>query len=74
MRGVGVSSNWRLVVDYLTRSGEEFPAEGVPFSAVLTIADAERERPIFNELRQSLQAVGVQTADIRTAARIVPRV
>lgn len=74
MRGVGASSNWRLVVDYLTRSGEELPPEGVPFSAVLTIADPDRERPIFNELRQSLQAVGVQTADIRTAARIVPRV
>jgi len=73
-RGVGNSSNWRLFVDYLTRAGEEMPEEGVPFTAILTISDPAAERPVFNDLRQSLQAIGTRIADIRTAARITPRV
>jgi hypothetical protein len=59
---------------YLTRASEEMPTEGVPFTAILTIWDPERIRPVFNDLRQTLTALGVQIADIRTAARITPRV
>ena len=33
--GVGKSSNWRMFLSYLTRAGEEMPAEGVPFTALL---------------------------------------
>jgi len=73
-RGVGQSSNWRLFVDYLTRAGEEMPDEGVPFTAILTISDPAAEQPVFTDLRQSLQAIGTRIADIRTAARITPRV
>jgi hypothetical protein len=73
-RGVGASSNWRLFVDYLTRSGEVMPDEGVPFTAIVTISDPDAEQPVFNDMRQSLQALGTQIADIRTAARITPRV
>ncbi len=73
-RGVGFSSNWRLAVNYLTRAGEQMPADGVPFTAILTISDLDGERPIFNDMRQTLNALGVRTADIRTAARITPRV
>ena len=47
---------------------------GVPFTAILTISDPEAEKPVFNDMRQSLQAIGTQIADIRTAARITPRV
>ena len=73
-RGVGPSSNWRLFVDYLTRAGEPMPEEGVPFTAIVTISDPEAQRPIFNDMRQGLQALGILIADIRTAARITPRV
>jgi hypothetical protein len=73
-RGVGASSNWRLSIEYLTRAGEIMPMEGVPFSAILTIADLEGAQPVFNDVRQSLQAMGVQISDIRTAARITSRV
>ena len=73
-RGVGESSNWRLSVNYLTRAGEEMPEDGVPFTAILTISDLEGIQPVFNDLRQTLTALGVQIADIRTAARITPRV
>lgn len=73
-QGVGPSSNWRLFVDYLTRAGEVMPDEGVPFTAIVTISDPHGEQPVFNDLRQNLQALGTQIADIRTAARITPRV
>ncbi|MCB9957972.1 MAG: S8 family peptidase [Rhodospirillaceae bacterium] len=73
-RGVGKSPNWRLTVGYLTRVGEEMREEGVPFTAILTIADLEGTRPVFNDLRQSLLASNIQIADIRTAARVMPRV
>lgn len=73
-QGVGPSSNWRLFVDYLTRAGEVMPEEGVPFTAIVTISDPLSEQPVFNDMRQNLQALGTQIADIRTAARITPRV
>ena len=72
-KGVGKSSNWRLYVEYLTRANEEMPERGVPFSAILTISDPDRTKPVFNDLRQSLLSLGVRMADIRTAARITPR-
>jgi hypothetical protein len=73
-KGVGRSSRWRLAVSYLTRSGEAMPENGVPFTAILTIADPAGEKPVFNEMRQALQAQGVVTADIQTAARVTSRV
>lgn len=73
-QGVGQSSNWRLFVEYLTRAGEAMPEGGVPFTAIVTISDPEADKPVFNDMRQNLQALGTQIADIRTAARITPRV
>jgi subtilisin family serine protease len=73
-QGVGPSSNWRLYVEYLTRAGEVMPEAGVPFTAIVTISDPEGEMPVFNDMRQNLQALGAQISDIRTAARITPRV
>jgi hypothetical protein len=73
-KGVGKSSRWRLNVGYLTRADEPMPEKGVPFTAILTIADIDGERPVFNEVRQSLVTQGVQTADIQIAARVTIRV
>jgi len=73
-KGVGRSSNWRLAVEYLTRSGEEIPEEGIPFTAILTISDPSGALPVFNDMRQTLTAQGVQIADIQTAARVTSRV
>jgi hypothetical protein len=73
-QGVGPSSNWRLFVDYLTRAGEVMPDGGVPFTAILTISDPRGDAPVFNDMRQNLQALGATIADIRTAARITSRV
>lgn len=73
-RGVGPSTDWSLDVEYLTRDGEKIPQNGVPFTAILTIFDPNNEEPVFNDMRQTLQSIGVQTVDIKTAARIVSRV
>jgi hypothetical protein len=73
-KGVGKSSNWRLFVDYLTRAGEGMPVDGVPFTVLLTISDPKGEQPVFNDMRQVLNALGVRIEDIRTAARVTARV
>ena len=74
MRGLGKSSNWRMFVSYLARSGETIPDDGVPFTAILTISDPGGTEPIFNEMRAQLARSGVRIEDIRTAARIATRV
>lgn len=72
-RGIGKSSEWRLVVEPLLRDGAEFPPAGVPFCAILTIFDPEGEAAIFDEMRLWLTANSVKCDDIRTAARIRAR-
>jgi hypothetical protein len=73
-RGIGKSSTWRLFINYLTRASEDMPANGVPFTAILTIWDPKGQQPVFNDMRLSLNALGVRIEDIRTAARIITRV
>lgn len=73
-RGVGKSSTWRLFVEYLTRANEAMPSNGVPFTAVLTIADPDGKAPVFNDMRKSLTALGARIEDIRTAARVATRI
>ena len=74
MRGLGKSSNWRMFVSYLTRSGETIPDDGVLFTAILTISDPGGTEPVFNEMRAQLTRSGVRIEDIRTPARIATRV
>lgn len=69
---IGHSSQWRLVIDPLARSGVVVPEEGVPFCVVLSIADTSESEPIFNQMRLQLQNSGANIFDIRTALR--PRV
>jgi hypothetical protein len=73
-QGRGASTNWRLLISYLSRSdNSEMPRGGVPFTALLTIADLKKEEPVFNIMRAQLSQ-NVQLADIRTAARVTTRV
>ncbi|MBL3547263.1 S8 family peptidase [Chryseobacterium sp. KMC2] len=73
-RGVGPTTEWKLDVEYLARDGVTIPREGVPFTAILTISDPTKQKPVFNDMRQMLQSLGVRAVDIKTAARVVPRV
>jgi len=68
-RAVGKSSQWRLVIDPLARSEFAIPEGGIPFSAILTIADQDKEAPIFNQMRLQLQSDGATVSDIRSALR-----
>lgn len=73
-KGVGPTTDWSLDVEYLARDGVTLPRAGVPFTAILTISDPKNEKPVFNDMRQMLQSLGVNAVDIKTAARVVPRV
>jgi hypothetical protein len=55
------------------RAEATFPAEGIPFSLILTIEDEERRAPIFQTFRQALLAGRVDIQDIRTAVRLRAR-
>lgn len=69
----GTSSAWRLEVSSLVRAEAQFPAEGVPFAVLLTIEDPDGKKPVFEEMRQALQASTARAVDVRTAARLRPR-
>lgn len=69
MVGRGPSSQWKFVVDYLERTDEKLPIDGVEYAAVMTIADPTRQAPVFAQMRQHLNSIGIQTDDIRTSIR-----
>lgn len=69
-RGRGLSPDWRLEVDYLTRAGEAYPEHGIHFSLILTIEDIDGVAPVFDEMRRSLAATGVRVNDLRTAVQV----
>jgi hypothetical protein len=69
-KGKGKSSNWRLNVESLVRSTESFPAAGVPFALLLTIADLDETEPVFNDLRLHLRNSNVQLSDIRATTQV----
>lgn len=72
--GVGASSDWIVQVDSIVRAEAVFPDAGVPFSLIVTIADPDGQRPIFQEVRRSLHASKAQIQDIQvTAPRIRTR-
>lgn len=69
----GETSEWRLEVTSLVRAEAEFPVAGVPFAVLLTIRDPDGAKPVFAEMRQSLQASRANAQDIKAAARLRPR-
>lgn len=71
--GVGTSTEWRLQVESIVRAEAKFPAEGIPFSLIMTIEDPKRSSPIFQEVRRQLITSSVDLHDIRTFARIRTR-
>ncbi len=71
--GVGASTEWQLQVESIVRAEARFPAEGVPFSLILTIEDPDRSKNIFQELRRQLVTGRVDLHDIRTAVRLRAR-
>ncbi|MEH3297325.1 hypothetical protein POW16_30330, partial [Raoultella planticola] len=63
--GFGNSSNWRLRVTSQVRDGVSHPLDGIPFSVIITIEDpTKKATKIYNEMSQSLIALGVVFQDI----------
>lgn len=69
----GGSSQWRLEVTSLIRAEAQFPVEGVPFAVVLTLEDPDGSKPVFQEMRQWLQASTAVAQDVRATTRLRPR-
>ena len=68
-RGIGASSQWRLVLSPLTRSDFIFPEGGVGFSIILSISDKSESQQVFQDMRSQLISSGIQIADIHNALR-----
>lgn len=65
---------WVLEARYLDRENVKQAKGGLVFTMILTIEDSQGEAPVYHEMRQELQANGVQISDIRTAVRVASRV
>lgn len=63
------TSNWRLVVDSLTRAGVDYPESGISFAVILTISDPDKKAGVFASARRALINRGVSLRDVRTQAR-----
>lgn len=69
-KGRGASSNWRLLVEPLTRKMADFPAEGIRFALLMTIRDPEKAAPVNHQMRNLLIGRGITLSDIQVAARV----
>lgn len=73
-RGVALASgSWRMEVRYLNRENTIPLLEGLKFTIILTIEDPKGIAPVYNEMRLSLQAEGVQIRDLQTSVRVEQR-
>jgi hypothetical protein len=69
-KGRGTSSNWRLIVEPLTRKAADFPQEGIRFALLMTIRDGAGVAPVNDQVRNILLGMGVTLSDIQVAARV----
>ena len=66
----GETSDWRLEVSSLVRAESTFPAEGVPFSLVMTIEDPDGAQPVFSQFQQQLRSSRANVQALRSVFRI----
>lgn len=69
-RGRGVSSDWKLEINYLTRAGEGVRDDGLDFALIMSIDDPRGEAAVFNDMRLSLLRTGALLSDLRTAVNV----
>lgn len=69
-QGRGNTSNWRVSIASLERALATFPSEGVHFTLLMTLGDIEATAPVREEMRASLQSLGLRLADITVAHRV----
>ena len=63
-QGRGNTSNWKVSIASLERALATFPSEGVQFTLLMTLGDIEATAPVREEMRTSLQSLGLRLADI----------
>ena len=63
-RGTTHYSPWKLRVSREDRDFNVVDNEGIPFTIIMTISDTSLETNVYDEIRQTLVAQGVQIADI----------
>lgn len=50
---------------FLSRDGVPSIFDGVPFTAILTITDPQKEAPVNVDMKAQMQAVGIQLSNIQ---------
>lgn len=73
-RGTTNYGSWKLRVSREDRDFNVVDNDGIPFTVIMTISDHSLEANVYDEVRQSLIAQGVQVSDIQTAARVTQRI
>ncbi|MDN3696986.1 S8 family peptidase [Vibrio cortegadensis] len=68
-RGVDIE-NWRLRVKILGRDGYEAEGVQVPFTILLTIRDIDKEKPVYNEMVNLMDAYNWKVSDLTIDNRI----
>jgi len=70
-QGVGKSNNWRLKITSTEREPGDFPVNGIGFCAIMTIEDHRKQsNKIFDEVKQTLNATGVDVKAIQVASKV----
>tara|TARA_Y100001956_G_C4126246_1_gene190239 strand:- start:435 stop:2918 length:2484 start_codon:yes stop_codon:yes gene_type:complete len=70
-QGVGKSKNWRLKITSTEREPGDFPSYGIGFCVIMTIEDYKKQSSkIFDEVKQSLSATGVDVKAIHVTSQV----
>ncbi|TCK09080.1 S8 family peptidase [Marinobacterium mangrovicola] len=62
--------HWKLRVSILDREGIEVEGVQIPFTILLTIRDIDKEKPVYNEMAQLMDAYNWEVSDLLIEPRI----
>lgn len=62
--------NWKLRVSVLDREGIEAQGVQIPFTILLTIRDIDKEKPVYNEMTQLMNAYNWEVSDLAIEQRL----
>lgn len=62
--------DWKLRVSVLDRDGVEAKGGQIPFTILMTIRDIDKEKPVYNEMAQLMDAYNWEVSDLVIEQRI----
>lgn len=62
--------DWKLRVSVLDREGVEAQGVQIPFTILMTIRDIDKEKPVYNEMAQLMDAYNWEVSDLLIEHRI----